>query len=202
MQDSHHPNTPARSSGTNISDIVPPPLLIPTLPKKPDSVRTAIKHSKFGLNAVGICSKLNRPKHIIYNLRRPKVSLSGASIKGPIPRNTTNPVVAPTTAVTSTLRSFAISVIPGVNMLEARGERMAMSAMIATLSILRRRVHCRGSSGSSFPKEISVGFEDADSASVSCWGSGYVSWRSGLRSVGMPFSSEVDGAMAVPVEGL
>lgn len=44
-------------------------------------------------------------------------------MRGPMPRKTTKPVVAPTTVLSDVLRSVAISAMPGVNMLEASGER-------------------------------------------------------------------------------
>ena len=119
----YQPKTPARSRGWNISLIVPPPLAMPTLPKKPLTVRTAMNASTVGLNAVGTCSTAKMEKHARYNFRRPNVSDSGARIKGPIPRKTTKPVVAPTTVVSVVLRSLAISAMPGVNMLEANGDK-------------------------------------------------------------------------------
>lgn len=61
-------------------------------------------------------------KHVRYNVRRPNVSDSGASINGPTPSMTTNPVVVPITAVVEQLRSVAISSIPGVNMLDTKGD--------------------------------------------------------------------------------
>lgn len=106
-----------------MSLMVPPPFAMPTLPKNPLIVRTAIKDSTFGLNAVGICSKAKMEKHTRYSIRLPNVSESGARIRGPMPRKTTNPVVAPTTVLALVLRSVAISEMPGVNMLEARGDR-------------------------------------------------------------------------------
>ena len=44
-------------------------------------------------------------------------------MRGPMPRKTTKPVVAPTTVLSLVWRSAAISAMPGVNMLEASGER-------------------------------------------------------------------------------
>ena len=44
-------------------------------------------------------------------------------MRGPMPRKTTKPVVAPTTVLSLVWRSVAISEMPGVNMLEASGER-------------------------------------------------------------------------------
>lgn len=61
---------------------------------------------------------------------------------------TTNPVVQPMTTPGELSRLSAICWMPGVNMLEARGERMLMAAMMATLAILVLRGHWRGFSGS------------------------------------------------------
>ena len=108
---------------------LPPPLAIPTLPKNPLTVLTAIKDSTFGLNAVGICSRAKIEKQARYSVRLPKVSESGARIRGPMPRKMTKPVVAPTTMLSLVLRSCAISDIPGVNMLEASGERTLNSVV-------------------------------------------------------------------------
>ena len=80
-----------------MSLIVPPPFAIPTDPKKPANVRHMIKQAKFGLSAVGICSKAKMEKQVKYSIRRPNVSDSGASIRGPIPRDTTKAEVAATT---------------------------------------------------------------------------------------------------------
>lgn len=68
-------------------------------------------------------------KQTMYNLRRPKVSLRGANSKGPMPKQTTNPVVAPTTVAASVFKSLAISLIPGVNMLEARGDKTVVTQL-------------------------------------------------------------------------
>lgn len=92
------------------------------LPKNPLTVLTAIRVSAFGLKAVGICNNANIEKQTRYSFRLPNVSDSGAKIKGPIPRKTTKPVVAPTIVSLEVPRSFAISPIPGVNMLDAKGE--------------------------------------------------------------------------------
>ena len=86
-------------------------------------VLTPIKASTLGLNAVGICSRAKIEKQARYNFRLPNVSESGARTRGPMPRKMTKPVVAPTTVLSLVLRSFAISDKPGVNMLEARGDR-------------------------------------------------------------------------------
>lgn len=119
----YQPKTLALSLGWNMSLIVPPPLAMPTLPKNPLIVRIAIKDSTFGLNAVGICNKAKMEKQTRNSFRLPNVSESGARMRGPMPRKITKPVVAPTTVVSSVLRSFAISDMPGVNMLEARGDK-------------------------------------------------------------------------------
>ena len=119
----YQPKTPALSLGWNMSEIVPPPFAIPTLPKNPLIVLTAIKDSTFGLNAVGICKRAKTVKQTRYNFRRPKISEIGARASGPRPRKTTKPAVAPTIVVSSVLRSAAISDMPGVNMLEARGDK-------------------------------------------------------------------------------
>ena len=89
----YHPNIPARSPGPHISEIVPPPLAILTLPKKPANVRTKIKVSILGVRALGIWSRLKAVKHDKYIGRRPNVSERGASISGPIPSMITKPVV-------------------------------------------------------------------------------------------------------------
>ena len=93
------------------------------LPKNPLTVRTASKASTLGLRAVGICNNAKIEKQTRYKGLRPNVSLKGAKIRGPMPRRTTNPVVAPTMTLGVVSRSSAICAIPGVNMLEARGER-------------------------------------------------------------------------------
>ena len=77
----------------------------------------------FGLSAVGICNRVNIEKQTRYSFRRPKVSESGARINGPMPREMTKPVVAPTTVVDEVPRSSAIWLIPGVNMELASGLR-------------------------------------------------------------------------------
>ena len=61
----YHPKILARSFGSNMSLIVPPPLAIPTAPKKPDSVRIAINVSIFGLSALGICSSVKIEKQTL-----------------------------------------------------------------------------------------------------------------------------------------
>jgi len=104
----YHPKILARSCGVHISLIVPPPFAIPTLPKKPESVRTATSVATFGLNAVGIWRSVKMVKQIRYSFLLPNVSESGASISGPMPSITTKPVVAPTTCVLSHRRSSAI----------------------------------------------------------------------------------------------
>lgn len=121
----YHPNTPALSSGTNMSLIVPPPLAMPTLPKKPETVRSAINTAIFGLKAVGIWRSVNTVKHERYSALRPKVSESGARTRGPMPSMMTKPVVAPMTMSVVVLRPSAICFIPGVNMELASGLRTA-----------------------------------------------------------------------------
>lgn len=93
------------------------------LPKNPLIVLTPIKVPTFGLKAVGICNNANNVKDTRYNFRRPNVSESGANTRGPRPRKTTKPVVAPTTTLSVVLRSLAISAMPGVNIEDANGER-------------------------------------------------------------------------------
>jgi hypothetical protein len=144
----YHPNTPALWLGSNISLIVPPPFAIPTDPKNPLSVRTAIKVSIFGASALGICSTANTVKHTRYSLRRPNVSDKGARNSGPSPSMITKPVVQPMTTLGELSSESAICWMPGVNILDARGERMLMAAMMATLAILVRCGHWRGFSGS------------------------------------------------------
>ena len=92
------------------------------LPKNPLNVLTTIKLSAFGLKAVGICSNAKIEKQIKYNFLRPNVSDSGARIRGPIPSETTKPVVAPTITSPVVPRSSAIWAIPGVNIEDAKGE--------------------------------------------------------------------------------
>lgn len=62
-----------------------------------------------------------------YSFRLPNVSDRGARINGPIPSNTTKPVVVPTTTLVSVFRSCAICLIPGVNMELANGLRTSVS---------------------------------------------------------------------------
>jgi hypothetical protein len=143
----YHPNTLARLEGTNISLIVPPPFAMPTLPKKPDNVLIAISVSTLGARALGICSSAKMVKQTRYSFLRPKVSLSGARNSGPMPSMTTKPVVHPMTMLLVVPKSSAICWIPGVNMDDARGERMLMAAMTATLAILVRCGHCLGLEG-------------------------------------------------------
>lgn len=128
---------------------------MPTLPKNPANVLHATNVSTFGERAVGICNKLKMAKHTRYSFLLPKVSESGASMRGPIPSIITNPVVAPMTDDSSHLRDSAICAIPGVNMEEARGERMAMRAMMPTLVSFLRFCQFFGLSPSPFSKEIS-----------------------------------------------
>ncbi len=93
------------------------------LPKNPLIALTAIRLSTFGLSAVGICRSAKIEKQIKYSFLLPKVSDSGARMRGPRPRKTTKPVVAPTTTSLEVPRSAAISSMPGVNILDASGER-------------------------------------------------------------------------------
>lgn len=137
--------TYALSLGWNMSLMVPPPFAIPTprfqcqrliwntdvknlmkrgvLPKNPLIALTAIRLSTFGLSAVGICRRAKIEKQTKYSFLLPKVSDSGARMRGPRPRKTTKPVVAPTTTSLEVPRSAAISSMPGVNILDASGER-------------------------------------------------------------------------------
>ena len=91
------------------------------LPKRPDMVRTAIKVSTFGLSAVGICNREKTEKQMRYSFRLPNVSDKGARIRGPMPRETTKPVVAPMTALGVVCKQSAICCIPGVNIELASG---------------------------------------------------------------------------------
>lgn len=78
------------------------------LPKKPDRVRIVINVAMLGLKAVGICKRAKIEKQTVYNRRLPKVSDKGARIKGPMPRKTTKPVVAPITVSGEVCKSSAI----------------------------------------------------------------------------------------------
>lgn len=60
-------------------------------------------------------------------------------MRGPIPRKTTKPVVAPTIMSVDVPRSSAIWAIPGVNIEEAKGERTD----IECVSQLKVNVYCR-----------------------------------------------------------
>lgn len=64
----------------------------------------------------------------------------------------TKPVVVAMTSCSSALRSSAICEMPGVNMDDASGERMAISAMMPTLVSFWRSGQARGFSGSSSAK--------------------------------------------------
>lgn len=88
----YQPKIPARSLGAYISLIVPPPLAIPILPKKPAIVLKVMSTGNVFANAVGICSKVKMVKHTRYRGFLPNVSDSGAKTKGPIPSMTTKPV--------------------------------------------------------------------------------------------------------------
>jgi hypothetical protein len=68
----------------------------------------------------------------------------------------TNPVVVAMTSCSSALRSSAICEIPGVNIEDASGDRMAINAMMPTLVSLCFPDQARGFSGSSGEKDISL----------------------------------------------
>ena len=132
-----------------MSVIVPPPLAMPTLPKKPEIVRITMRVSMFGARAVGTCRRVKMKKHHMYMALRPKVSLNGARTSGPTPSMITNPVVVAMTICSSVSKSLAICLMPGVNMEDASGETMAMRAMMATLVNLALLDQALGFSGSS-----------------------------------------------------
>jgi len=94
-------------------------------------------------------------KHQRYIAFRPKVSDKGARIRGPIPSITTKPVWQLMTAVCVTFRDFAICLTPGVNMLLAKGERIAMRPMMAMLLNFLHFDQFRGWSESSFENSMS-----------------------------------------------
>lgn len=73
-------------------------------------------------------------------------------MRGPIPRKTTKPVVAPTMMSVDVPRSSAIWAIPGVNIEEAKGERTDIE-----------RVNRRKSERSSAKKERQTSHEGYDS---------------------------------------
>jgi hypothetical protein len=120
----YHPKIPARSLGGYISLIVPPPFAMATpvmyqylklsmriayiLPNKPARVRRVMSTGRVFARAVGICNSVNTVKQTKYNDFFPKVSLRGASISGPIPNITTNPVWQPTTAFSEAFKDSAI----------------------------------------------------------------------------------------------
>jgi len=118
-------STPIRNPHAyNPLSVIPPQIqTFHVLPKNPAKVLKTSSVSMFGLNAVGTCKTAKIEKQTRYSLLLPKVSDSGAKIRGPIPRDTTKPVVAPTTASGDVLRSEAICSMPGVNMELARGLR-------------------------------------------------------------------------------
>lgn len=91
----------------------------------------------FGARALGICKSVKIPKQDKYITRLPNVSDRGARINGPIPSIITNPVVHAMTMFVVVSSPLAICSIPGVNIELAKGERMAIEAIVATLSILR-----------------------------------------------------------------
>ena len=101
------------------------------LPKKPDIVRMAIRLATFGLNAVGICKREKAEKQMRYSFRLPNVSDKGARIRGPMPRETTKPVVAPMTALGVVSRQSAICSMPGVNIELASGLSTATGCSLA-----------------------------------------------------------------------
>lgn len=124
------------------------------LPNSPLTARTAINVATFGLNAVGICRSVKTAKHTMYTLRRPNVSENGARINGPSPSMITNPVVVAMTSCSAAFKSPAICDIPGVNIDDAKGDRMAIKAIMPTLVSLCRSGQALGFSGSSSVKRI------------------------------------------------
>lgn len=108
-----------------------------------------------GLKAVGICNTANSEKQSMYNRRLPKVSDNGARIKGPMPRKTTKPVVAPITVSGEVCKSSAIWLVPGTNMELANGLMIAISEMIATLVNFLNLDQFLGFSGSFSENSIS-----------------------------------------------
>jgi hypothetical protein len=70
-------------------------------------------------------------KQLKYMTFRPKVSESGARIKGPRPSMITNPVWQPMTLPVLVCKDFAIWSIPGAKMLLANGLRTIK--MLATI---------------------------------------------------------------------
>lgn len=61
-----------------------------------------------GTESRRICKREKSEKQIMYNRLRPNVSDRGARIKGPMPRKTTKPVVAPITTFGAVCKSSAI----------------------------------------------------------------------------------------------
>lgn len=117
------------------------------LPKNPLIALTAIRLSTFGLSAVGICSSAKTEKQTKYSFLLPKVSDKGARTRGPRPRKTTKPVVAPTTTSLEVPRSAAISPMPGVNMLEASGERTRCTISIYSIGSVNDQMPLTGHEG-------------------------------------------------------
>ena len=122
-----------------------------SLPKNPDNVLMTMRTRISGLSADATCNSEKTEKHQMYKARRPKSSLKGAQASGPRPRVMTKPVVVAMTLCSSVRKSAAICVMPGVNMELASGERMAISAMMATLTIFSRWVQLCGFPWSSSP---------------------------------------------------
>lgn len=146
------------------------------LPKNPDMDLTVINVWTFGLKAVGTCRTAKAEKHTRYKVRLPKVSDRGARNKGPRPRKTTKPVVAPITTSPEVSRSPAIWAIPGVNIELARGLNTtphqktgnmteysgcvpAISAMMATLVSFLDLGQFLGSSSSQSVKSMILSYQ-------------------------------------------
>ena len=85
----------------------------------------------------------------------PKVSLSGARIRGPTPSMITKPVWQPMTAFSVVSRDAAICLMPGANIELAKGLRTAMTAMTATFPIFVHLDHARGFDWSSLENSSS-----------------------------------------------
>jgi len=64
---------------------------------------------------------VNKVKQIKYSGLLPKVSLKGASMRGPIPSMITKPVWQPITSFSEAFNDSAICRIPGANILLAKG---------------------------------------------------------------------------------
>lgn len=74
----YQPKTLARWLGSNMSLREPPPLAMPTLPKKPARVRMAMRVPMLGARAEGIWRRAKMEKQLRYITLLPKVSLRGA----------------------------------------------------------------------------------------------------------------------------